>query len=117
MTTVTVFVQNSGKPGEASVSYTGLDFIGHSDWGAWGEDIVCAGVSSAVQLALNVLSEVFEADPDLTVEQEQAHLFARFPKPISLSTPAGKFIRVLVQHFESLQSEYPQNLTVITKED
>lgn len=58
--------------------FIGLDVSGHADYADEGEDIVCAGVSSAVMLTANTITEcyksnakVFAGDGSIKLELER----------------------------------------------
>jgi hypothetical protein len=53
------------KEGESLV---GFKVSGHADYAEYGEDIVCASVSSAVQLVCNTITECYHADAKVSVD-------------------------------------------------
>jgi len=53
-----------------NLSYERIKSEGHSGYGEEGTDIVCAAVSSATELVVNIL-EQFSVDLDLEVDEEE----------------------------------------------
>jgi uncharacterized protein YsxB (DUF464 family) len=56
--------------------YVGFRISGHAfcGLGKFGADIVCAGVSSAVMLAANTITDFFEADADVRLSENTVEL-------------------------------------------
>ena len=54
------FIKNS--------AYVGFKFKGHAGYDDFGNDIVCASVSSAVQLTANTITEFFGIDAALMID-------------------------------------------------
>lgn len=79
---------------------------GHSGYGDSGSDIVCAGVSSAVMLICNAITEVFKIKADVAVKKDEISL-----KLIDKSEEGGALIESLALHLNSLREDYPENIT------
>lgn len=49
--------------------YVGFSVTGHAGFAGYGEDVVCAGVSSAVQMAANGITEVLKIPAQVICEE------------------------------------------------
>lgn len=85
---------------------------GHAGYRESGEDIVCAGISSAVMLTANGLTEVAKLPCDIKME-EDGEISLSVQKEDDL---ADLFIESLYIHLLTLQEEYPEFLKVVTVE-
>ena len=95
------------KKGE---TITGFDVSGHSGYAEAGSDIVCAAVSSAVELVETIINDSFKASSDVTVEPENARV-----KLLLLKT-CDKCVAVLegfARHMKALSEEYPMYIKVL----
>lgn len=59
-----IIAEFSRKNGEI----TGFKISGHAGYDDYGRDIVCASVSSAVQLTANMITEIFGYDAEVSAE-------------------------------------------------
>jgi len=82
----------------------------HSGYAESGEDIVCAAVSSAVQLTANLL-EAMGFEPDVKLGENVVE--CTLPSCGDLqSTVLGQF----KIHLESVQEEFPENINITISE-
>ncbi|MBR0141780.1 MAG: ribosomal-processing cysteine protease Prp [Ruminococcus sp.] len=82
----------------------------HSGYAESGEDIVCAAVSSAVQLTANLL-EAMGFEPDVKLGENVVE--CTLPSCGNLqSTVLGQF----KIHLESVQEEFPENINITISE-
>ena len=82
----------------------------HSGYAESGEDIVCAAVSSAVQLTANLL-EAMGFEPDVKLGENVVE--CTLPSSGDLqSTIHGQF----KIHLESVQDEFPENINITISE-
>lgn len=88
---------------------TGFTFSGHSGYGEHGEDVVCAAVSSAVQLTVNMLAE-FGFEPDARAGD---NIIVCNIKP---SEGAARMLEQLRLHFESILEEFPNTIKITISE-
>lgn len=90
--------------GEKGLS--GFCVSGHADYADYGEDIVCAAVTSAIQLTANGITEVIKAPCELNAGQNEIML--------KLSDCTNKaavdFISALQVHLSLLAESYPDNI-------
>ncbi len=83
--------------------YCGFIVSGHAG-GRYGQDIVCAGVSSAVMLAANTVTDFFEADASVKIKANAIGLKLNDPKADN-SAPARALIYSLKEHLKLLAEE------------
>ena len=88
---------------------TGFRFSGHSGYAESGSDVVCASVSSAVQLTVNMLEE-FGFSPDVTVEDNL--IVCR----VSPDKDASRMLAQLRLHFEAILEEFPNTINITISE-
>jgi uncharacterized protein YsxB (DUF464 family) len=90
------------------VIYSGFKVSGHAEYAEYGQDIVCASVSSAVQLTANLITEVFSLKSDVMVDGDAVTL-----EVAEVCKEAGLLIDGLRMHLELLSEEFEN--TIITK--
>ena len=89
---------------------TGFRFSGHSGHAEAGKDVVCAAVSSAVQLTANILNEL-GMEPDVNVGDNVIECICENGGDV----PSG-VLNVLKQHFEAILEEFPNTIKIIISE-
>ena len=89
---------------------TGFKFSGHSGYAESGKDIVCAAVSSAVQLTANILDELGFA-PQVTVEDNVIECICG-----DGGDRTSRLLNVLKQHFEAILEEFPNTIKTTISE-
>ena len=89
---------------------TGFRFSGHSGYAESGRDVVCAAVSSAVQLTANILDEL-GFKPQVTVEDNLIECICMDGGEIS-----PRLLNVLKQHFEAILEEFPNTIKITISE-
>ena len=102
MVRVTVF-EERGTP-------VGFELTGHADAGAYGEDIVCAGISAITETALLGITDVLKLDAAWT--REEGHLrceLSRDTAPEDRDKAAIVF-NTMIAGLTSLQMAYPKSL-------
>ena len=88
---------------------TGFRFSGHSGYAESGSDVVCASVSSAVQLTVNMLDE-FGFSPDVTVEDNLIVC------SVSPNKDSSRMLEQLRLHFEAILEEFPNTINITISE-
>ncbi len=91
-------------------SYKGFSVSGHSGYSEAGSDIVCAAVSSAVMLTVNMCIDGFSVDGTTEVIEDTVKFTVK-----KQSEDADKLIGSLREHLEALSEEYPDNITVVAQ--
>lgn len=82
--------------------YCGFIISGHAG-GRFGQDIVCAGVSSAVMFVLNTVTDFFNSDASVRIEENKAGLRLEAPEA---DDNARALIFSLENHLRLLSEEY-----------
>ena len=82
--------------------YRGFIISGHSGTDICGKDIVCAGVSSAVMLTVNTVTEFFRADATVKTTKDAVGL--RLNGPEEATSSRGR-IYSLKDHLELVAEE------------
>ncbi|MCD7772191.1 MAG: ribosomal-processing cysteine protease Prp [Oscillospiraceae bacterium] len=91
-------------------SYNGFSVSGHSGYSEAGSDIVCAAVSSAVMLTVNICVDGFNVDAGTEVFDDTVRFTVN-----KKSENADRLIGALKEHLEALSEEYPDNVAVVVK--
>ncbi|MCI6022681.1 MAG: ribosomal-processing cysteine protease Prp [Oscillospiraceae bacterium] len=90
----------------------GFSVSGHSGYADAGEDIVCAAVSSAVQLTANGITEVLGAHASVSAEGDTVSLNLESASEGN----AEVFLEALRLHLSLLAEDYPKNVKLIYTE-
>lgn len=91
-------------------SFTGFNFSGHSGYAEAGADIVCASVSSAVQLTVNILDEL-NFCPQVKVGENSVEC-----KVSKITDTSSRIINTLMSHFNSILEEFPNTINITISE-
>lgn len=86
---------------------------GHAGFADFGEDIVCAGVSSAVQLTVNAITEILQLDVGVEVEENLIRL--TLPEPTAKPErwrEAQHFIEAFRLQLVLLAEDYPNRIQI-----
>ena len=83
---------------------------GHAEFADAGQDIVCAAVSSAVQLSANLITETFQEQADVSAENNLIRINLKHPE-----TGNGSLVLdALLLHLQYLSEDYPQTIRIIS---
>ena len=89
----------------------GFTLRGHADMGTAGQDILCAGVSSAAYMTANTLIEICGAKADIAVDDGMMSLtLAESDQTIQ------KVLEGFLLHMNGLQEQYPKRIQVLKTE-
>ena len=91
--------------------YCGFIVSGHAGTDVYGKDIVCAGVSSAVMLAINTITDFFCADAVVKDKGNKIGLKLICPEN---DTPSRGMIYSLKKHRELLAEENGSITVLVT---
>lgn len=91
--------------------FSGFKISGHTGYAARGKDIVCAAVSSAVQLTVNMLSE-FKCNAKVSVNGGIVECRIKSAD----NETASKIIKQLMHHFELIIEEFPKTIKITISE-
>ncbi|MBE6853062.1 MAG: ribosomal-processing cysteine protease Prp [Ruminococcus sp.] len=89
-------------------NFSGFRVSGHAGYAEYGQDIVCASVSSAVQLTANLITETFAVKADASAVDDTVTL-----EVAEICEEATLLIDGLKMHLELLSEEFEN--TIITK--
>ena len=98
-----VFFQHS------SGLYNGFSISGHADFEEEGLDIVCAGVSSAVMFASNLITETFSLPAEVVVDENLVTLRGKI-----IDNVFSCVIHALQEHLQQLQQDFPDCIQIQT---
>ncbi|NCB28329.1 MAG: ribosomal-processing cysteine protease Prp [Clostridia bacterium] len=105
--TQVVFKKQRGKFKSVSAS-------GHAGFAEEGEDIVCAAITSGMQLVHVLLDDVLLLDIDTKVDQESTFIQISLPDGMTVDEDreAQHALRALRVHYGELEKEYSQFIKV-----
>ena len=88
----------------------GFELTGHADQGAYGEDIVCAGISAITETALLGITDVLKLDAAWT--REDGHLVCELSRDSAGEDleKAAIVFNTMIAGLTSLQQAYPKSL-------
>jgi uncharacterized protein YsxB (DUF464 family) len=92
----------------AGDALSGVKLTGHADYAEAGEDIVCAAVTSAVQMAANGITEILKIPMPITVEEN----LLGFTLPKEADATARAFLLALRLHLEILSKQYENTIAI-----
>ena len=93
-------------------TFTGVAVSGHAGFDQHGRDIVCASVSSAVQLTVNAITEILSVRAQIDVKDNLVKLSLKDGS----SREADAFLRALKLHLELLGEDYPGTIHITCME-
>ena len=92
----------------------GFKVFGHAGWAESGSDIVCAAVSSAVELTCNTVTDFFGFDCYVGVNNEDNSIELYLPEYTSkIPDHAVKLVDSLLSHLEHISEDYPGTVDVV----
>lgn len=92
--------------------YKGFKVSGHAGFADYGQDIVCASVTSALQCTANAVTEILKVDADVTVLDNEI----KFLLPSVDNSCAVAFIEAFYMHLELLSNDYNGTIKLINSE-
>ncbi|MBR1528227.1 MAG: ribosomal-processing cysteine protease Prp [Oscillospiraceae bacterium] len=81
---------------------------GHAGFADAGQDIVCAAVSSAVQLTANLITESFQEQADISADDNLIRIILKQPD----SGSASLLLEGLFTHLQYISEDYPKTITL-----
>ena len=110
MTTVT-FRSEGGR-------IVGFDSQGHSGYAEEGADIVCAAVSSTIDLVIATINDVLGLAASVKVRESDASISFRLPGGLgqTAESTCQALLTGLMLYFTELHDEYPENIEVLEEE-
>ncbi len=95
-----------------SPCYSRVDVTGHAGYAPAGEDIVCAAVTSAVQLTANGITEILSGQGKVTVSENLISIRLSG----SPTKESEHFLQALYLQLSLLAEDYPGTIQVIVSE-
>ena len=89
----------------------GFKVSGHAGYAENGSDIVCAAVSSAVQLTANILDSFVRCNADINECDNSVKCFAE-----NAGNDSERIIRSLMLHLEAVSEEFPKTIKITISE-
>ena len=89
----------------------GFAIKGHAGHALFGEDIVCAAVSSAAYMTANTVTEIIGATADITVDDGYMRVMLTDKIPDCQDTLSGFRL-----HLEAMQEQYPKRVHLMNTE-
>ena len=106
MTKANFILNNENKPYAFRIS-------GHAEYGNYGEDIVCSGITAATFTTLNLLDKLLKQEDYTLIQDEDTGLIDfKLNKTDDLSL---LIIQNLLDILINIEEQYPQNLKIIIK--
>ena len=99
MTTVKIFKRGN--------MHAGFSVIDHTDFDVEGADVLCAAVSSSVQLTANGVTEIAGAKADISVDESNAEITL---KTDDESEAVQAVLATFALHMEILSGDYQENI-------
>ncbi len=96
-------------------SCVGCTVSGHAGHAAYGEDIVCAYVSGAVQLAANLCTDSFQLPVVAREEEHDARVVIELTGT-DITGDVDRILRGLEAQLKLLEEAYPRSIQVKHKE-
>lgn len=84
----------------------GFSVKGHANYAIYGNDVVCAAVTSAIELTANAITEILKAKASVVVLENEVKLTL----PNDTSPHAIDFVKALRLHLELLSQDYKENI-------
>jgi len=92
----------------------GVTISGHSGYADAGEDIVCAAITSAIELCECAITDVIGAKVQVLVNEDLAEIRISLPKHMDDEKRRASvtMLTALKLHLMSIEEEYPQCIKV-----
>lgn len=99
------FFYKKGEPQRFQVS-------GHAGYAENGKDIVCASVSSAVEMAINGITEIVKTSCTVNIKEDSIEcILPPSPRPAAIH-----FVSALRLHLKNLSEDFPGTINLIITE-
>ena len=96
-------------------SLIGLSVSGHAGAGSFGHDIICAGVSSAVELTSNTITDFLFCKADVKETGNRVMLVLKDPDS-AMSISGKQMIASLYHHMRTIEQDCKGKVRVTVKE-
>ena len=96
----------------------GYKATGHSDYAEYGEDIVCAALSMALQLPLGGMQDVLDIYPKFEIDSDgYLSVDMRGMDNKGKEKELDTLLESMVLMIKSLSKDYPKNIKLVEKEE
>ena len=97
---------------------TGFDSEGHSGYAEAGADIVCAAVSSTIDLVIATINDVLGLAASVKVREEDASVSLRLPGSLgqTAESTCQALLTGLMLYYTELHDAFPDNIEVLEEE-
>lgn len=110
MTRVEIFRKNG--------RIVGYKATGHSDYAEYGEDIVCAALSMALQMPLGGMQDVLELIPKFDIDSDgYLRVDMRGMDNKGKERELDTLLESMALMVKNLSKEYPKNVKLVEKEE
>lgn len=92
--------------------FTGFEASGHAGYGAAGNDIACAAVSSAVMLVCNTITDFFREDAEVSVEENRITLKLGG----AADSSSQRLLQSFYEHMKTVNEDFPKVTVKIIRE-
>ncbi len=93
--------------------FAGFIVKNHSGYEQSGKDIVCSAVTSAVQMAINTITEIAEINVKLNVDEKKSIISLELmDTDNNKNTLQNIILKGLLIHLKNIQQDYPDNLKI-----
>ena len=96
-----VFESENGRLCNCSIT-------GHAGFADAGQDIICAAVSSAVQLTANLITETFQESAEVSAENNLIKIILNSPG----SGNGASLLEGLKLHLQCISEDYPKTIKI-----
>ena len=96
----------------------GFDSQGHSGYAEAGADIVCAAVSSTIDLVIATINDVLGLAASVKVRESDTLISLRLPGGLgqTAESTCQALLTGLMVYFAELHDEYPENIEVLEED-
>ena len=93
----------------------GFDSVGHSGYAEEGEDIVCAGITSAIRLVECTINDVLGLAASVKVYEKTTSVSLRLPGGLSEADEnvCQTLLTGMMVYFTELHDEFPDNIEIL----
>lgn len=97
-------------------NFVGFNISGHADYADYGKDIVCAAVSSALQMVTNGLTEILKLKCEIKKDENNITLKVMTNNKTDALKSGYAFIESFCLHLKLLAKTYKKTIKVIILE-
>ena len=94
--------------------YSQIDLSGHAGYAECGNDIVCAAVTSSVEMVINTITDVLHIQAEIQILSD-GHIAVFIPD--DAQEASWPILEGLFMHLKLLSQQYPHNIRVLCKND